>query len=292
MTPPSFSERENGPKPRTRKQITPQFWGGVIALVRSGLSLGYFAQSYPQICPDGPQVIASDVEAFGLVVTGLFPELGWPLLEYQPPTTDCALDLVEFLCQHASLPVPTFFHEWRNHWHLDAFRRDGSIMRDKVNQLFAANEMAFEVTARDEVRYLVAPPVTELLTSGLPVTSDPDFDDLLGLATRKFLSRKAGDRHEALEHLWDAFERMKTIPDPAKSRGSEELVRLSATDPSEAELLTAEMKVLTTIGNRHRIRHHETDKLPISDALAEYLFLRMFVLIERLHPGIAPRARR
>src|SRR5450631_4511805 len=211
MARPFFRERQDGPKPRTRKEMNAQFWGGVVGLVRSGLSRGYFAHNFPQMCQDVPQIIGCDVDAFGLTVSGLFPEVGWPLSEYRPPTTECALDLVEFVCQQASVPQRTLLHTFFDHYHLDVFRADSAVMRDKINQLFAANEMSYEVTARDEVRYLTAPPVGELLSSGLPATIDADFDRLLSRATVKFLSRKPGDRHEALEPLWDAFERVKTM---------------------------------------------------------------------------------
>lgn len=52
-------------------------------------------------------------------------------------------------------------------------------------------------------------------------------------------------------------------------------------------LFEAEMLTLTNIGNKWRIRHHETNKhdLGTDRRLRDYLFLRMFTLLHRIVPG-------
>ena len=44
-----------------------------------------------------------------------------------------------------------------------------------------------------------------------PASGDAELDGLLSLAKERYLSRKADDRALALEKLWDAFERLKTM---------------------------------------------------------------------------------
>jgi hypothetical protein len=46
------------------------------------------------------------------------------------------------------------------------------------------------------------------------------------------------------------------------------------------------MRVLTKIDNGFRIRHDETTATEITRPLVDYLFVRVYTLLQRLHPGI------
>ena len=90
------------------------------------------------------------------------------------------------------------------------------------------------------------------------------------------------DRRDALEKLWDAFERLKTLePGPNKRAQAEAL--LDRVAPSDSKLrftLGEEAQALTVIGNTFRIRHSETSQEPLT-ALeqVDYLFGRMFAFV-------------
>ena len=89
----------------------------------------------------------------------------------------------------------------------------------------------------------------------------------------------------AIEKLWDAFERIKTLADPTdKKRSAEALISQAAKSASAGDLIREEMLALTRIGNSWRIRHHEVGKTELGDdsELRDYLFLRMFDLIRLL----------
>ena len=50
--------------------------------------------------------------------------------------------------------------------------------------------------------------------------------------------------------------------------------------PGKRDIFEREFELLTKIGNEYRIRHHETDKTPISTpSQISYLFFRMLSLI-------------
>ena len=75
----------------------------------------------------------------------------------------------------------------------------------------------------------------------------------------RFLSRAPGDRRDALEKLWDAFEMVKHIESGGQTQGVKQsvtrLLDRAALGPLRAEL-EAELNSLNKIGNNFSIRHH------------------------------------
>ena len=114
-------------------------------------------------------------------------------------------------------------------------------------------------------------------------TGDRELDHLLDVAISRSLQPQAEARQDALEKLWDAFERLKTIECPGnKKKGVELLIdRAVASDaPLFRSEVTKEFRALTEIGNGMRIRHAEIGTEPVGDNGAkDYLFWRAFSLI-------------
>ena len=283
-----YSDRVRGPRPRTEEEITERPWGGLVAIVESGLAYPLFAEDYPRLCEDGRGVYACDEGAFRLALLADVPELDWPLDPHEPPETLVALDLVEFLYDHASAPFERDYHKFFGHHHLEFDEREGRRrLREKVNSVFARNGLAYELSSDGQVERLTPLVVSEQLRKRLPPTDDEAFNELLERAAEKFTSPDPAVRRDALEHAWDAFERAKTLLEPNKKRGARALVQGAANDGAEASLLEAEMHALTDIGNGFRIRHHETTTSPLTDELVDYLFARMYALMHRLHPTLS-----
>ncbi len=88
------------------------------------------------------------------------------------------------------------------------------------------------------------------------------------------------DLDGALEKIWDAFERIKTIyPDSNKKESAKKVCDACATS-LDSDYINNEFKTLSTIGNDYQIRHFETDKKSISDINTKvYLYFRMLSLI-------------
>jgi hypothetical protein len=127
----------------------------------------------------------------------------------------------------------------------------------------------------------VPPPViAPVLSQALSSSGDTRFDELVGEAVEKFRDRNPIIRREALERLWDAWERLKTILDSDKQKGIAALLARAAPNVDFRAILDSEGRTLTAIGNEFQIRHFETNKKPISsDTQVDYLFHRLFALV-------------
>ena len=83
----------------------------------------------------------------------------------------------------------------------------------------------------------------------------------------------------ALENIWDAFERIKTILEKDKQKGVKKLCENCSTSLSFDDV-NNEFAVLTNIGNNYQIRHFETNKKSIKDVNTKvYLYFRMLSLM-------------
>jgi hypothetical protein len=106
---------------------------------------------------------------------------------------------------------------------------------------------------------------------------------MLETARRKFLDPNEVVRRDALEKLWDGWERLKTIesgPDK-KAQVAALLDRVSSSaGPNFRQILEAEATQLTKMGNSFQIRHSETtqERLRSSDHV-DYMFHRLFALV-------------
>jgi hypothetical protein len=134
------------------------------------------------------------------------------------------------------------------------------------------------------------PPVLDaLLAQGFPPSADARLDELLRDACAKFRDPAPSVRKEALERLWDSWERLKTLANaPDKKRSVSRLLDGAAPEPTMREVLEAEARALTEIGNQFQIRHFERNKTPVgAPAHVDYLFHRLAALIRLLlesHP--------
>ena len=117
-------------------------------------------------------------------------------------------------------------------------------------------------------------------------TGDAELDRMLETARRKFLHPAESVRREALEKLWDAWERLKTI-EPGKDKPSQVTALLDRAGGSSwskfREMLEEEAKELTRVGNTFQIRHSETSQESLrASNHVDYLFQRLFSVIRLL----------
>ena len=264
-------------------------WGGVVALVERSVVRASFGNDFPLECDDGGAICGCDVRAFGLAVKAEIPELDWPLSERTIPPTPAALDLLEFIYRHASAPRERSHHSYFGHSHFTFDVEEGQgEMWEQINRLLARGGMTYELDEYGKIERLASPAVEVQLARELSPTRDEEFDALLETAIAKYRSPDIAIRREALEQLWDAFERSKTILEGKKQDGAKALIRAATegVDAAEVELVEAEMRALTEIGNSFRIRHHETGVAELSDALVDQLFARMYALLYRVHDAL------
>jgi len=288
-----FSESEMGPVPRTSEIISEKVWGGLIATINSLLSSGGFGEDFPEPCPDGGCVTGTNQQAFALAMQAEIQGIGWPLDNHPvvgvsywvapfAPDTLSVLDFIQFCNEHVSMPIQGHYHDFFKHYHLSFNREMGrKQFRERINKLFMRNGLVFELQGNGSVIRIAHPILSELIQSPLASTGDKPLDGMLGEARMKFLSPNPQLRRESLERLWDSWERLKSLNDPANKKLSvANLLNQAATETTLRARLEEEARQLTDIGNTFMIRHSEVNKVPIQESKhIDWLFHRMFSLI-------------
>lgn len=277
-----FSDRERGPRPRTKLEVETPAWGGIVALIDSYITNGGFGIDFPESCPDGRGPTGTDTHAFGLALRAEIPDIEWPLRVETVPHTLSALDLIEFCHSHVAEPIKGSYHSIFDHSHLSFDRSKGQAdFRDRVNRILGRNGVAFSLEEDGRVTRLAPPVLDEELRRAAFNTGDATLDELLDAARVKFLSPDPTTRRDALEKLWDAWERLKTLePGADKKASTKALLDKAANESNCRDVLEQEAITLTKIGNNFRIRHSETTQVEIrTEDQVDYFFHRLLALI-------------
>lgn len=283
MTNRYFTDREHGPRPRDSETIAPALWATIVDLVDERMQDGALGLGFPYFCPDGHGCAGCDTQKLGRRVGAEIPDLPWPLDGSSAPDIGPMMDLLEFVAANVGQPIQGSFHSYFGHHHLDHERDAGLAQwRADLNRLFARNGVAFEMDEAGLMHRRAPEGLREALAVGRFDTSDATLDQLCESARSKFLSPKLEVRREALESLWDAYERLKTIDAPGdKKVGIARLLDRAAGGPRFRALLEAEARSLTDAGNALHIRHHEVGQEAVAtSAEVDYLFHRLFALVQ------------
>ena len=292
-----FSDRENGPVPRIDQVISPVAWAGIVALAQRYIANGGFGFRFPVNCPDGAAPYGTDEKALGDNVRALMPGLEWPLQTTQTntdfsfgspipmaPATLLILDFIEYVHAVVAKPFVVKRHDYHNHNHLGFNQGEGQFefMVD-VNSVFARCGVAYELQSNGRVVRLLPLILRETLSRAVFRTGDKILDNGLEESRAKFSSPDPIIRREALERLWDAFERLKSLADADKKRSISMILDATASEPAFRTMLDFEAKQLTDIGNNFLIRHYEKRQVPVIHTdHVDYLFHRLFAFIQLL----------
>lgn len=279
-----FSDKERAPKPRTKEDIPDALWAGIMGLVASEIGKNSFAIDFPYECPDGGAVAGTDEHHLPLLLKGEIPDIQWPLQQEPKPDGLAILDFVQFCFRHIGEAKQLDYHSFFKHYHLRFDRQAGQDrFREAVNRLFARNGVAYDLTASGDIVRLGSPVFQPAISAAFS-TGDKTLDSLLEDARRKFTDPDHRVRQEALEKLWDAWERIKTLePGENKKETTKKILDKAASEATFRNLIETEAKELTRIGNDFRIRHSEASKVEIRESNhVDYLFYRMFSLINLL----------
>lgn len=291
-----FSDRENGPRARTEQVISPVVWAGLVATVQALINSGAFGLRFPERCPDGQAVCGCDTDALAASVIAEMPGLAWPLetmclvedgflSQREPfaPDTLLILDFIEFIYASVAKPIPGKHHDFFSHHHLTFDQQSGQEeFRATVNRIFSRNGVAFEMLSTGRIVRVLPPVLGEDLKRTIFRTGDRTLDNMLDECRAKFSDRNPLVRREALERLWDGWERLKSLADPGdKKRSIKIILDATATEPSLRARLEGEATELNSIGNSHLIRHSEVNQVPVIDVdQVDYLFHRLFAMIQ------------
>ena len=290
-----FTDREFGPKPMVEETIGKVVWQAILSLIETRVNDGSLAYGFPSHCPDGNAIVGTDEDAMWNAIRAEIGDIAdeeeerWHDFFHlkrsadNEPTTPAILDLVELIARHIAQPTQVRWHDFFSHHHLDFDREEGLLkFVENINRLFLRNGLAYKLTDEGVIQRTVPKPLAERLKRTEFRTGDQELDDLLDTAIQRYLLPEPEARQDALEKLWDAFERLKTIENQDKRAGVTTLIdRATARDAIVfRSTVTEEFRVMTKIGNKLRIRHSEVGQEPLRDnGEKDYLFMRLFSLI-------------
>lgn len=291
-----FSDRENGPRARTAQVIDPVTWAGFTTLIATRAARGAFGRSFPLTCPDGSEVYGTDEDALGAAIRAEIDGLKWPLetarrdegdfmsdlKPFAPPTLQ-VLDLLEFCWRHVASVSDKANHSFFHHTHLSFNQELGrDEFRSDVNRVMARNGLAYEMQANGQFIRLAPPVLSEALRAGALRSGDVVLDAMFEECRVKFLSPDPLLRREALERLFDSFERLKSLANPSNKAESVRMIldRVAAPAPFMRPSLEAEFLALRDIGNGQLFRHHEVSQQALVDVdHIDYMFHRLYALV-------------
>ena len=278
-----WTDREYGEQPLTVDVIDEPVWAGLRSLIDTAVDDGSFGHRFPEKCPDGGAEYGCNRRAFGEVLRAEVPGVEWPIPDNELPATDVILDVLGFCASAVGEPIKRDYHSFFNHHHL-SWDQEAGLARfvSDVNRILARNGVAYELTPDGEATRLLPEPLAKALRSTAFKTGDDETDRLLETARRLIASPKETDRRDALEKLWDAFERLKTLePGSDKRQQADSLLdRVAVPGTGFRRILGEEAFALTRIGNNFRIRHSETNQERLSSLEhVDYLFWRMFAFL-------------
>ena len=307
-----FSDRELGETPRTIYGISLTVWQGLAMLVQARVENNSFAERFPERCQDYPfdsavccgtlvgrfeTALKTEIPALAEMeqnwrdAEGEGPYGGfqvsrkqiWQMSLMEQPPLPVIMDIIEFCWRVVSKPEIRGPHSFYHHHHLGFDQEAGRAdLREEVNHIFQRNGVAFILTEGGRIERLIPEPTGGVLRGCAFRSGDSELDQLLDAARRKFVMPEENEHRDALEKLWDAWERIKTVDDLDKRTGATMMLdRLARPTQSQFRgLLDSEARALNSAGNSLRIRHSETtqERLEMTEQV-DYLFQRMFALI-------------
>ena len=288
-----FTDRHNMRKTRVQtERITKEMYALLVGVCNRYIM--NLAGMFPEYCYDNAEQICG-VDRNNLRNYLLFRVPGL-LFDYQgnviAPTEEdynqfALLDYIEFLALSITDYQVQDYHSFFQHQHIkvlethnvfDAYRKD-------VNEAFTLTGLLYVLNDQKQVERITDTDaqiaVNQSLINGV---QEPGLRQLIDDAIRLYKNPRPEIYHTAVEKIWDALERVKTV---GMERGLDkkasiiELIdRMSSGEKEYMDLFDSEFRALTDIGNHFRIRHHEMDKIDISDEqYYGYFFNRCFSLV-------------
>ena len=284
-----FSEKEYGETLRENETISRSAWNGIKALLKDRVNDNSFATRYAHRCQYFNEPFAIDLDHLWAAIQGDIPtlrEIPWNMSSLELPNTKGILEIIKFCWSSIGKPdINEGYGGVCDHYHLLFDREMGrEEFGQDINRIFNLNGLAYRLTESGDIERPPYTVLSEELASVHLQTGDEELDGLLEKARAKFLNSDEEIRREALEALWDAWERIKSLdPGLNKKEAIKDLLD-RASGPSSPKLrsrLETEASELTGIGNELRIRHSETSQeMLVRDEHIDYLFHRLFSLIQ------------
>lgn len=274
--------------------VSQEVYGLLLGICRKFLI--HLAEYFPDRCPDDKDDICGVDERalfqlLKLRIPGLlrdeYSNSDEPIMPRSDKYDQYSLfDYIEYIAQNMVTATKESYHSFFHHSHY-SFKRDDSCFREfmqEINDAFTMSGLQYRLTAERQIERITdVDGFVRQATEEVRLVSEEGLRDLVLEAIALYHNARPETHHLATEKIWDALERIKTIyVDLDKKHSAEKLISEMAYGNAHfVELIRVEFKALTDIGNKFRIRHHETDKIDIDeDSFCDYFFIRCLALID------------
>lgn len=260
------------------------------------------AWKYPERCPDGAECCGINRSELNLDMKYEIPTLfrdnygciGIPVQHknvfYSEVKVDvydqfALLDYIEFMGENVRDIANKTWHGYFQHYDL-SFKQSNAVFekfREDINAIFVKTGLLYELNEEGCIERVEENGVLDItMETSMTTVSEAGIQELLTRAIVLHKSPYPSDHRDAVEKIWDALERLKTYYTSLDKKNSvSKIVNDMASGRDEfIKLFNNEFIALTNIGNDFRIRHHETNKIDITDNRHyDYFFNRCLSLI-------------
>lgn len=210
-----------------------------------------------------------------------------PFTNEETPNYDqyAVIDLIEYMFNHIKDYQEGYHHRFFNHNHIqfiDTFNSRFAFL-EEINKMCKKTGLLYELKNNGEIERVV---LNEMLIKDVKrdanLLQDNSLKELINDSIYLFLKPGSKNLEFAVEKIWDAFERAKTYYTELDKKASTNKIieNISEGQITMVGVLNAEFLELTSLGNKFRIRHHETDKIDFaSDNHREYFYNRCLALL-------------
>lgn len=259
------------------------------------------AWKFPELCPDGygccglnaeklNRFLKFDIPTLYRNASGeiVVPETRFSFFSDEQTTDEydqfSLLDLIEFFANNIHDVTIGNYHEFYGHNHLTLRSSKVTVLlfKDEINEIFRKTGLLYCLNDDLQIERIVEnSPLTSEIEKTIAGVNELGTRELLQEAIAYYKEPRLGNRQIAVEKIWDALERLKTYYLSDKKTSADKIIAdMAGGEAAYIELFTAEFYALRKIGNNFRIRHHERDKIDISDPRHyDYFFNRCLSLI-------------
>jgi hypothetical protein len=196
------------------------------------------------------------------------------------------IDLIEYVAQNIKDISEGWNNDrYKNYWHIHCLDTTNVFddYRNEINEIFQESGLLFTLTHGKLIERIVEnTPLSPEIETQVQQIAEYGTRELMKDAIALYKTPNPAARQDSVEKIWDALERLKTYYTNLDKRGSATKVvnDMSNGKSGFITIFDAEFRALTDIGNSFRIRHHETNRIDITDNRHyDYFFNRCLSLI-------------
>lgn len=196
------------------------------------------------------------------------------------------LDYIEYIAKNIQDIEKKWNNEIYKNYEIITSYKSSNIFKNfklEINEIFEKTGLLYKLTDKKIIeRVPLNMPFNLNMENICKSAPEIGVRKLLEDAIALYKTPDPKTRQDSIEKLWDALERLKTYYKELDKKSSiNNLLKVISNNNNHfLELFDNEFKALTNIGNNYRIRHHETNKIEITDMrYYDYLFNRCISLI-------------